>query len=300
VTTAGSVIVVGSVNVDLVLRLQRLPRPGETVSGGELSIRQGGKGANQAVAAARLGAGTWLVGAIGDDDHGREAREELESEGVDLSRLSVVEAPTGVASILVDAQGGNLIGVASGANAAVGRHEVTAAMEELAGPGDVVLANQEIPEEAVRAAAEGARAHGSRFVLNPAPARPITAELAGLCDVLTPNQHEAVGLGFASVDALLHAGAGAVVVTRGSEGADLYRRGETRLHIPAFPVEVVDTTGAGDAFNGGLAWALTEGADIEHAVVVGAAAGALATRGLGARGSMPNRDELEELLASGR
>ncbi len=299
-TTAGSVIVVGSVNVDLVVALPRLPGPGETVSGGELSIRQGGKGANQAVAAARLGAGTWLVGAIGVDDHGREAKATLAAEGVDLTRLRVVEAPTGVASILVDAVGGNLIAVAAGANATVRPSDVTAAIDELAGPGDVVLANLEIPEDAVRAAAEGARAHGARFVLDPAPARPLSAGLVALCDVLTPNEHEIVGLGFASLDALLDAGAGAIVVTLGSEGADLYRHGETKLHLPAFPVEVVDTTGAGDAFNGALAWALTEGADLERAVVVGSAAGALATRGLGARASMPNRDELGELLAIGR
>lgn len=287
-------VVVGSVNVDLVVRVHRLPSPGETVTGGTFHRALGGKGANQAAAAAKLGARTRLVGLTGDDEFGRLAREDLAAHGVDLTGLGRGEGPTGVATILVDSGGENLIAVAPGAN-----HEVTAAhvathLERLGEPGGVVLSVLEVPDEAVEAAAVTARDRGSRFVLNPAPARALPAELLARCDVLTPNEHELRALG--GVDALHGLGVGAVVVTRGAEGAEVHLPGRAPLHVDPFRAEVIDTTGAGDAFNGTFAWALAEGRPLDQAVRLAAAAGALATRALGARAGLPDRAELEEMM----
>jgi ribokinase len=293
---APTVAVVGSINVDLTTRVARLPAPGETVIGGEYSTAHGGKGANQAVAAARLGARVMLVGLLGDDDFGRAAASSLEADGVTLNEVRTAAGHTGVAQILVDDSGENLIAVASGAN-----DELTGAMVEeslgrLDGENIVVLSVLEVPDDAVATAAGVARNRGWRFVLNPAPARPIAQSLIELCDVLTPNEHELTGLGSSSPDALLSAGAGAVVVTRGSDGADVYRAGAPVHHQRAFDVRVVDTTGAGDAFSAGLAYALAGGLEVESAVELAAACGALATTALGARTAMPTREELESLL----
>jgi ribokinase len=289
---SNSVIVVGSVNVDLVLRVERLPSPGETVSGGTFLRTPGGKGANQAAAAARLGARTSLVGLTGDDEFGRLARDDLAGYGVDASGLGLVKGSTGVAAILVDAEGENLIAVAPGANHKISAADVSAHLERLASPGSVVLTVLELPDEAISAAAQ-ARALGCLFVLNPAPARPLPREVLERCDVLTPNELEVQALG--GIDALLALGVGAVVITRGAEGADVHLSGE-QIHIEAFPAEVVDTTGAGDAFNGTLAWALADGHTLDDAVRLAVGAGALATRALGARAALADRDELEALV----
>jgi ribokinase len=204
-----TVVVVGSINVDLTTRVEELPRPGETVIGGVYGMAHGGKGANQAVAAARLGARVVMVGMLGDDDLGRAARAKLEAEGVDLNEIRTGTSHTSVAQILVDASGENLIAVASGVN-----HELTAAMvsESLGrvqAEDAVVLSVLEVPDEAVAAAATGARERGWRFILNPASARPISAEVLARCHVLTPNEHEVAGLGRSSPEELLAAGAGA-------------------------------------------------------------------------------------------
>ena len=307
------VIVVGSVNTDLVIRAPALPRPGETVTGGRFARAQGGKGANQAAAAARLGARTVLAAAVGDDEFGREALADLVARGVDVSCVGLSRAATGVALIVVDERGENQIAVAPGANAQVGAELVERALEVAVlapagstvvspagrggGVGPVVLASLEVGDGAIVAAARGARARGLGFVLNPAPARRLPAEVLAACDVLTPNEGEAAALG--GVETLLAAGAGAVLVTRGARGAELHLRGEAILPIPAFPVEPVDTTGAGDAFNGALAWALAGGRSLEEAAILAAAAGALATRGLGARGALPERAEVEALAGLG-
>jgi ribokinase len=290
-----TVVVVGSVNVDLVVQVPKLPSPGETVIGGTFSISHGGKGANQAVAAARLGARTYMVGAVGTDSFAEQAREALVQEGVDISWLYTKEGPTGVAEIMVDKRGENLIAVASGANALLTAQDVRAALDAVLCPGAAVLSNLEIPDEAVMAAAEAAREHGCLFVLNPAPARPLPKRMLELSDVLTPNEHEAYSLGLPSPEELLEAGVGAVVVTRGAEGADLLRRDRAPVHQRAFAVQVVDTTGAGDAFTGTLAWALAEGRPIEEALVLASAAGALATTRVGARAGMASREEVEAL-----
>jgi ribokinase len=291
-----TIVVVGSVNVDLVTQVERLPAPGETVGGGRFGIHGGGKGANQAVAAARLGARVTFVGAVGDDEHGRRAREELDAEGIDTTLLSTLEGPTGVAMILVDAAGENLIAVATGVNAKVDRGFVRHAFLEHQPAHAVVLTSLEVPLEAVTTAARLAAERGWAFVLDPAPARPLPASLLAACDVVTPNETEVTQLGGA--EAMLAGGAGAVVVTRGAAGADLYRPGMPPVHQPAFPVQVVDTTGAGDAFSGALTWALASGWPIERAVEVATAAGALATRRAGAREGMPAHQEIDVLLRS--
>ena len=291
-----SVVVVGSVNMDLVVRVPTLPGPGETVAGGTFGRALGGKGANQATAAARLGARVWLVGLTGDDEFGREARGDLEAHGVDVSTLGSSPNPTGVAAIMVDDSGENLIAVASGANHDLtGDHVAERLMDVPAGDA-VLLANLEVPDDAIAAAATAAAERGWRFVLNPAPARPLPAGLLARCDVLTPNEHEADALG--SVESILAHGARALVLTRGANGADVFIAGADPWHQGALPVEVVDTTGAGDAFNGALAWSLAAGRDLGEAVRLAVAAGALACRALGARAGLPDREELEGAIAA--
>jgi ribokinase len=286
------VIVVGSANTDLVLRVPRLPHPGETTPGATLSRRQGGKGANQAAATARLGAATWMVGRVGDDERGGEALGALEESGVDCSWLGRSAEPTGLAVVLVDDRGENMIAVAPGANGDVAADWVREAVSTLARPGAVVLACLEIPVEAVRAASLTAREKACRFVLNPAPALRLDADLIALCDVLTPNERELPVLATGGPGQLLRLGAGAVVVTLGEAGASLHRPDRAPFRQPAFRVAGVDATGAGDAFSGTLAWALASGRDLEEAVGLAAAAGALATRGLGARASLATSSEV--------
>lgn len=282
-------VVVGSVNVDLVVQVPTLPAAGETVIGGTFSRSPGGKGGNQAVAAARLGARTWFVGLVGNDDHAREARADLEAAGVDVSHLGETDEPTGVAVILVDQQGENVIAVASGANSLLTAAHVRTALERIPAERAVVLANLEIPGEAVAAASEEATGRGWPFVLNAAPSRPIPSSVLARCDVVVANQGEAEPL---------DAAARAVVVTMGPGGAEIRRAGQDTLHQPAFSVEAVDTTGAGDAFVATVAWALAEDRGLEEAVRLAAAAGALACRKVGARAALPDRAELERFVAS--
>ena len=291
---AASVIVIGSANVDLVVAVRDLPAPGETVSGGRFTRTLGGKGANQAAAAAALGARTWLVGMTGKDEHGDLIRADLAARGVDLSGVGNGLSPTGVAQIVVDQNGENQIAVAPGANDELTPDAARSHVKRLAEAGSIVLAVLEVPVQSVLAAAEAARARGCRFLLNPAPATVLPLELLKLCDVVTPNDRELKILGQRE---LFRSGVGAVVVTRGARGVDLLRKDGVEHHQDAFPVEVVDTTGAGDAFNGALAWGLADGRSIEEAVALGAAAGALATRALGARAALPDREEVERLTS---
>jgi ribokinase len=276
----------------------RLPAPGETVTGGAFTRAPGGKGANAAAAAARLGAPTRFVGLVGRDDFGTKAREDLRAEGVDVTHLGEADDPTGVAAILVEEGGQNVIAVASGANAAVSSGYVRRALDAIDVERAVILANLEIPDGAIDVAAHLAVGRGWPFVLNPAPARPIAAGVLSGCDVVVPNEREAAVLG--GVDDLLGNGGRAVVVTRGSAGADLHRPGRPVHHEPAPEVEAVDSTGAGDAFCAAVAVALAEGRDLEDAVRWGTAAGALACRRVGARTALPTREELEAFLSSRR
>jgi ribokinase len=215
---------------------------------------------------------------------------------VDVGEVAVGTKHTGVAEILIDENAENLIAVATGANDELTAENVSESLGRIDVEDAVVLSVLEIPIAAVSAAATAARARGWRFVLNPAPAAPIPGELLGSCDVLTPNEHEVSGLGRTDAEELLAEGAGAVVVTRGRAGADLLREGAPPHHQPAFTVEAVDTTGAGDAFSGALAWALADRRPLEAAVQRAAAGAALSTRSRGARTGMPTAPQLEMLL----
>ena len=286
------VVVVGSANLDLVARTLRLPGPGETVLGSDFAQHPGGKGLNQAVAAARAGASVAFVGAVGDDDAGRVLRSVAATEGIDVSGLSVADGvATGRAVITVDDSGENSIVVVPGANAFAYVGDLSAAT--------VVLAQLEVPVATVIAAFAVARAAGSRTVLNPAPV-PVGGlpdELLSLCDVLVPNEHEVELLG--GVDELLASGVAAVVVTQGAAGVTVTEAPDaTTWSVEAFEVDPVDTTGAGDAFCGALAARLAAGADLRPAVRYAAAGGALATTTAGAVPSLPHAADIERLLSA--
>lgn len=295
-------VVVGSLNMDLVVRAERIPAPGETVPGGDLHTYPGGKGANQAVGVARLGARVCMVGRVGDDAHGQALRDHLHAAGVDTAAVLVTPGTaSGVALIVVDAAGQNSIVVSAGANGRVAPADLPPGL--FAGA-SVVLLQFEIPMAAVVRAAERARAAGCRVVLNPAPAHPLPPGLLPMVDVLVPNEGEAARLAGvpegdpgAAARALVDAGAGAVVVTLGASGA-LVVEGDESVPVPAFPVTPVDTTAAGDAFVAGLAVALAEGRPLAEAARFGCAAGALAVTKAGAGPSLPARDAVEALLAT--
>ena len=284
----GRVIVVGSVNIDLVVTARRLPAPGETVSGGRFARHHGGKGGNQAVAAARLGAATSFVGAVGDDDFGRSARSALEDERIDVSELRTVTGQeTGVALILVDADGENSIAVASGANGAVTPEQVAASISALAPrAGDVVLVGHEVPTAAVASALRAARGRGATTILNPAPASGLDPETVELAELVTPNEGELATLQDAGVRVER------LLVSLGSDGAEL-RTADRSVRIPALPVEAVDTVGAGDTLNGALAASLAAGYPLEEAARRAVAAASLAVTKAGAREGMPTLGELE-------
>jgi ribokinase len=294
----GHVIVVGSINVDLVVTTGHLPRPGETVTGGAFARHLGGKGANQAVAAARAGAAVAMIGAVGRDADGDESVAALVAEGIDVSRIRRVEAPTGVALIAVAPDGENQIVVASGANALVSADDASLANLE-AGTG-VVLACFEVPMPAVIAAVLAARRIGMQAIVNPAPAQLLPSELITSGPILTPNAQELSSITAgaeleAGISSLIAAGARAVVVTLGAEGA-LLADGSRRRSVPARSVDVADTTGAGDTFSGVLAAWLASGHDLDEAVEAANAAAGLSVTRAGARGGMPGRSAIEELL----
>jgi ribokinase len=303
-----SIAVAGSLNMDLMIRSPRIPRPGETIIGGELHTVPGGKGANQAVAAARLGARVSMVGRVGQDAFGESLLESLDADGVDhtfVVRDGVTA--TGVALIVVDDNGENSIVVSPGANMRLSPADVEAA-EAVIAAADLLILQLESPLESVIRSAELARAHGVQVVLNPAPARPLPARLLSMVDVLVLNESEAVLLAglpagtetraARAAVALLGSGVGMVVLTLGERGALLARDGEMEV-VPTFAVQPVDTTAAGDAFVAGLAVALAEGKGLAGAVRWGNAAGALATTKLGAQPSLPTRRKVERLLAGG-
>jgi ribokinase len=284
----GRVIVVGSVNIDLVVTTDRLPAPGETVIGGRFARHHGGKGGNQAVAAARLGALTSFVGAVGDDDFGRAARAALETEGVDVRELrTLADVATGVAFILVDASGENSIAVAGGANRALTPVHVEASMGRLApASGDVVLVGHEIPTACAAAALRAGRAAGATTILNPAPATGLDAITVAAADLVTPNEGELLTLRAAGIDPER------VLVSLGPDGAELREPGGV-IRIPALEVEVVDTVGAGDTLNGALAASLALGHPLDEAVRRAVAAASLAVTKAGAREGMPTVAELD-------
>jgi ribokinase len=300
------VIVVGSVNVDFIVRASGLPGPGETVTGGTFHRLGGGKGANQAVAAARAGATVTLIAAVGDDDLGRDALAELAAEGVDVSGcVRIPDEATGVALIVVDGNGENQIAVASGANERLDAAAVEGALNRVeARPWDVLLAGFEVPDAAEVAALRGASGHGMRTMVNPAPARRLADELLALYPILTPNAREAATLsGEADPEraaiALHRRTEATIVVTLGEDGALVVEGppgAPKTTRYPALHVHVVDATGAGDALNGILAAELARGAEFGDALRFAAAGAALSTRAVGARSGLPTRSEVVDAL----
>ena len=302
------VCVIGSSNLDFTVAVPRLPRPGETVSGGQLVVSPGGKGANQAVAARRLGAEVRFVTLLGADLMGDRLRATLLGAGLPPEGLGRTdEAPTGVALIAVDPDGRNQIAVAPGANHRLTPERLAVHAGALVWA-DMILLQLETPIETVRWALREARRLGKRTILNPAPARvlPLPVDVLPLVDYLTPNETEAgllTGEEVAGVEGartagrrLVSLGVRAVVVTLGADGAVLVDAGSS-IHVPAFAVSPVDTVGAGDAFNGALATLLAARAPVEAALVVANAAGGLTCTRRGAVDALPTRPEVEALLA---
>jgi ribokinase len=300
--TQGGVLVVGSVNADLVVTVARRPGAGETVLGSDLATFPGGKGANQAVAAARLGARVAFAGRVGTDSFARFLREGLDREGVDTRHLQAVPGPSGVALITVDPAGDNSIIVAPGANARLDAAGVAAALGGPGGPA-VVSAQLEVPVEAVAEAARLAAAAGARFILNLSPPRNVPSSLLAAADPLVVNEHEAAFLlggdrqaPERQARALLALGPRSVVITLGADGA-YAADGGGGARVPSPPVTVVDTTGAGDAFTGALAWRLSAGDSVAEAAAFAARVGAAAVTARGAQGSYPTLAQVPAAIA---
>jgi len=299
------IVVVGSSNTDMIVKLPHLPKPGETVSGGAFSTAAGGKGANQAVAAARAGAEVGLVARVGDDSFGEQAIAGFVGDGIDVRYVTRDSgAPSGVALIFVDDGGENCIAVAPGANGRATPEDVDAA-EDLIGGAEALVMQLETPIETVGRAAALARQHGVRVILNPAPARPLNDELLANVSILTPNESEAELLTGVQVSddagaeeaarALAARGVDTVILTLGSRGAFVFESDSGEL-VPGFEVQAVDTTAAGDVFNGSLAVGLAEGMPLTGAVRFANAAAALSVTKLGAQPSAPTRSEIESFL----
>ncbi|MEU9363842.1 ribokinase [Streptomyces avermitilis] len=293
-------LVVGSANADLVIGVERRPAAGETVLGSDLVVHPGGKGANQAVAAARLGARTALLARVGDDAHGRLLLDSQRRAGVDTVGVLAGGAPTGVALITVDPSGDNSIVVSPGANGRLTPQDVRAAGGLLRSAA-VVSAQLEIPLESVVEVVRNL-APGTRFVLNPSPPRPLPEEVLAACDPLIVNEHEARVIAGGELDgspedwaaALLALGPRSVVVTLGAEGA-LVASAEGTARVPSVRVDAVDTTGAGDAFAAALAWRLGLGESLVRAAAYAARVGASAVTRSGAQASFPTAEEVAAL-----
>ena len=301
------ITIVGSVNMDLVFRTPRMPALGETIQGRELRQIPGGKGANQAVAAARQGACVSLVGRVGDDGFGTELRACLAADGIDIGHLAHVPGmATGVAGILVDDAGHNSIVIASGANLALSAADVTAAADAIL-HANLLICQLETPLPSVLRAIEIARGGGVPVIFNPAPMQPLDAALLEMVDYLIVNETEAAQLSGIDVrDAtsarlaatrLLALGAGAVLLTMGGQGVFVAEVGDSGRMIPAVPVTVVDTTAAGDTFVGAFAVGLGQGLNVVEAATAAQYAAALTVTQLGAQSSIPSRAQVEKFIA---
>lgn len=299
------ITVIGSSNTDLVVKAPKLPAPGETVLGSEFIVAPGGKGANQAVAIARLGGDVTFVAKLGMDNFGDQRLEDFKRDGMSTEFVfRDAEPPSGVALIFVDDEGENMIVAVQGANARLLPGDVDRARSAIAGA-DMLVLQLETPMETVEHAVNIASENSVPVILNPAPGRELAPALIGKIDYITPNETEAeilTGIKVASDDdarragaKLLELGAGNVIVTMGRRGAMLMNSNESSL-IPAFVVNAVDATAAGDAFNGGLAYAIASGRELKDAVKFANAVAALAVTRMGAQPSMPTRDELEQFL----
>ena len=303
--TKPRIIVVGSSNTDMIIKLDRIPRPGETILGGEFTTAAGGKGANQAVAAARAGGDVTFVARVGQDMFGDKAIAGFVEDGIHIEYIARdLEAPSGVALIFVAKDGENSIAVAGGANGRLSPDAVQKARLAIAGASSLVV-QLETPLETVQAAAEIAILEGLQVILNPAPARALPDELLRLVTILTPNESEAELLtGIAVHDeesaeraagALLARGVKTVVMTLGARGA-LVASSSSRQLVPGFSVTPVDTTAAGDVFNGALAVALGESRELLDAVRFANAAAAISVTRLGAQPSAPKREQIDAML----
>jgi ribokinase len=312
--------VIGSINMDLVSQVDRFPEPGETRTGKEFGIFPGGKGANQAVALARLGGDVLMVGKVGDDVFGKRYREIFEAEGIDDGAVSTYDGSNGVAAIQVNDAGENIIIYTPGANNAVDPDYLDSVRASLPGGANQAggsggrgsnpeagfyLFQLELPLETVTRGLEICREAGGTSILDPAPAQELPASVLKLVDIITPNQGEAALLSGVEVtdadsarkaaEALVSRGAGSVVLKVGAEGAYVLKDGEF-THVAGFSVNVKDTTAAGDSFNAGLAFALRRGDDLVEAARFACAVGALSTTAVGAQSGMPGLDAVEELL----
>jgi len=302
------ILVVGSSNTDMIIKLDRIPRPGETLLGGEFVMAAGGKGANQAVGAARAGGAVTFVARVGRDVFGDQAVAGLVKDGINVDYVLRDKArASGVALIFVAKDGENSIAVASGANGGLSPADVNKAKKAFAGA-RVLVMQLETPLETVQAAAELAHKTGVWVILNPAPARPLPDRLLRRVSILTPNETEAELLTGVRVDSdaaaaraaerLLDRGVGTVILTLGPRGAFVAAR-EGRHRVPGFKMKAVDTTAAGDVFNGALAVALAEGRPLYEGVRFANAAAAISVTRMGAQPSAPRRREIERLLAKG-
>ena len=302
------IVVVGSSNTDMVIKLERIPRPGETVLGGEFVMTAGGKGANQAVGAARAGGDVVFVARVGSDVFGTQAIEGFIADGIDVRHVyRDSKAPSGVGLIFVDKLGENSIAVASGANARLSAADVSKASKVFKGA-RVLLLQLEVPAETVLAAARLAAESGACVILNPAPARALPDKLLRCVSVLTPNETEAqmlTGIKIRSDAAAARAarqlrarGVRTVILTLGGRGAFVASEAITQ-RVPGFPVKPLDSTGAGDMFSGALAAALAEQQPLLHAVRFANAAAAISVTRVGAQPSAPTRREIDKLLRHG-
>jgi ribokinase len=301
------VIVFGSINMDLVVTTPHLPRAGETLTGHSFFMAPGGKGANQAVAAARLGVETVMVGRVGDDSFAAPLLANLKNDGVDVTQVQTDTAvSSGVAFIAVDDTGENSIIIVPGANGRVHNSDVDRLASVIV-PGDILLLQLEVPLATVISAARVAAGNQAMIILDPAPAQPLPDELIALSDIITPNETEAgllTGITISdetaaetAVHSLKQRGSRQVLLKMGSSGA-MWNTGDTIQHLPAYLVKAIDTVAAGDACNGGLAAGLSAGLSLPEALQWGMAAGALATTKLGAQDAMPDRIALLELISS--
>jgi ribokinase len=300
------IVVVGSSNTDMILKLERIPKPGETILGGEFVTAAGGKGANQAVAAAMAGGAVTFIARVGRDMFGEQAVAGFVASGINVDHVQRDKIPSGVALIFVAKDGENSIGVGGGANGKLSPADVKKAKAAFAAASGVIM-QLETPLETVQAAADLAHAKGAMVILNPAPAQKLPDALLKKISILTPNETEAELLTGIKVtddtscakaaDALLRKGVQTVIITLGSRGSYVATSKSKQL-VPGFKVKPVDTTAAGDTFNGALAVALAEGKSMYEAVRFANAAGAISVTRMGAQPSAPKRSEIEKVLSS--
>ncbi|MBD2809753.1 ribokinase [Xenorhabdus sp. Vera] len=300
-------VVMGSINVDHILNLESFPRPGETVKGEQYQVAFGGKGANQAVAAGRCGADITFIACVGQDDTGERICQHLAKDNINTSSIEVIEGETtGAALIFVNQQGENVIGISAGANRAL-TPDYFLRYEQAVKDADVLLLQLETPLETVQLAAETAKNHHTKVILNPAPAQKIPEQLLSLVDIITPNETEAecltdiavkddAGAGKAA-QALHDKGIGTVIITLGNRGVWLSEKGQEGKIVPGFKVKAIDTIAAGDTFNGALVTGLLEGKEMLSAIRFAHAAAAIAVTRQGAQPAIPWRNEIDTFLS---